>query len=66
MSTPDQPLTYSVLYRSAAAIALSAGQYQKAIDLAVKGRIDGTPMEIAFELGEIAGEAARKMGEEAV
>lgn len=51
--TPENEPSRSVLYRSAAAIAVQCGQLERARDLAREGLTRATPPEIAQELREI-------------
>jgi hypothetical protein len=48
--TPDSEPSRSVLYRSAAAIAVQCGQLERAKHLACEGLTGATPPEIAEEL----------------
>lgn len=57
---PENEPSRSVLYRSAAALALHAAQPQEAVSLAKDGLAGTPPPEICAELEKIVEEAARK------
>lgn len=58
LASPSVQPTYAVLVRSAAALAILAGQPAQALDLASRGLLEAsTPAPLRVELEEIAAQA---------